>query len=498
MDGDILSILFDNIQSIGGLMLAVLILGLIGYFLGVTRARAVRARGPLHSLPSYHGAFVLVWTILPAFLVLAVWAAVQPGLVRSAALAEFPQEVLADQTRTDLEYNVVEQVRRGLQSLSEQQDAQVRYGLREIRGALEEQGSVLASELTDYMVDAGYAARAEDDSLSFWRTVVILAIATIGLLGAYFGISPRRRARNAVETVIKGLLIAASAVAILTTFGIVFSMIFESLRFFEAIPPANFFFGTVWDPGFESAGALGGDATGFGLLPLLWGTLYISFIALLIAVPVGLFSAIYMSEFAPPTFRAIAKPLLEILAGIPTIVYGFFALITVGPAIADFFQSVFGMTVSASSVATAGIVMGIMIIPFVSSLSDDIINAVPQSLRDGSYGLGATKAETVQNVILPAALPGIVGAVLLAASRAIGETMIVVLAAGATAKISANPLEDMTTITVKIVSQLTGDVDFTSPQALVAFALGITLFAITLVMNVMALRIVRKYREKYE
>jgi phosphate transport system permease protein len=291
-------------------------------------------------------------------------------------------------------------------------------------------------------------------------------------------------------------LIAASTIAILTTVGIVFSVLFESIRFFNMVDPSNFYLGTVWDPRFTSADDNRGQGQ-FGFIPLLWGTLYISFIALLVAVPIGLFSAIYLSEYAGSKFRGFAKPALEILAGIPTIVYGFFALITVGPFLRDF-GAMIGLEIDAISVLTAGLVMGIMIIPFVSSLSDDIISAVPQSLREGSLGLGATKSETIRRVILPAALPGIVGAVLLAASRAIGETMIVVLAAGAAANLSLNPFEPMTTITVKIVSQLTGDLEFTSPQTLVAFALGLTLFVITLAMNVYALYIVRKYKEQYD
>jgi phosphate transport system permease protein len=283
----------------------------------------------------------------------------------------------------------------------------------------------------------------------------------------------------------------ASTIAILTTVGIVLSMLFETFNFFELYPWREFFFGLEWRPSFEGGSDL-------GLIPLLWGTLYVSFIALLVAVPVGLFAAIYMAEYATKRVRAVAKPLIEILAGVPTIVYGLFALITVGPLLRDYFAEPLGLGSSSSSVMTAGIVMGIMLIPFVSSLSDDIINAVPQSLRDGSYGLGATQSETVKQVILPAALPGIVGAILLAASRAIGETMIVVLGAGAAAALSLNPFEAMTTVTVKIVGQLTGDTNFESPEALVAFALGLTLFVITLGLNVLALYIVRKYREQYE
>jgi phosphate transport system permease protein len=268
-------------------------------------------------------------------------------------------------------------------------------------------------------------------------------------------------------------------------------MLFETIRFFGDYPFEEFFFSTTWSPSFFGESEL-------GLLPLLWGTLYISLVALLVAVPIGLMAAVYLSEYAPRRVRTLAKPMIEVLAGIPTIVYGLFALVTVGPFLRDWFAQPLGLGNSSSSVMTAGLVMGVMLIPFVSSLSDDIINAVPQAMRDGSLGLGATHSETIRQVVIPAALPGIVGAVLLAASRAIGETMIVVLGAGAAAQMDLNPFEAMTTVTVKIVSQLTGDTDFNSPETLVAFALGLTLFVITLGLNVLALYVVRRYREQYE
>ena len=320
---------------------------------------------------------------------------------------------------------------------------------------------------------------------------ITLAVAVGGALSAVARSGMNFRAQTASEGWIKALLIAASTIAILTTVGIVTSLLFETVSFFRQYPAADFFFSTDWSPNFRGNSSL-------GILPLLWGTLYISFIALSFAVPVGLFAAIYLSEYASGRARAVAKPLIEILAGIPTIVYGLFALMTVGPLLRDYFAQPMGLGDSASSVMTAGLVMGIMLIPFVSSLSDDILNAVPQAMRDGSYGLGATPSETIRQVVIPAALPGIVGAVLLAASRAIGETMIVVLGAGAAARLSLNPFEAMTTVTVKIVSQLTGDSDFAAPETLVAFALGLTLFVITLALNVLALVIVRKYREQYE
>ncbi|MDF3852901.1 phosphate ABC transporter membrane protein 1 (PhoT family) [Paracoccus pantotrophus] len=321
--------------------------------------------------------------------------------------------------------------------------------------------------------------------------ILALVLAAAGLALALVRNAPDFRARNAVEAMVKGLLILCSSIAILTTAGIVFSMLFETGHFFQKYPWQDFFFGTTWSPRF-------GGGSQLGILPLLWGTLYISLIALAVSVPIGLFAAIYMSEYASARLRSVAKPMIEVLAGIPTIVYGLFALITVGPMLRDWFAQPLGLGNSGSSVMTAGLVMGIMLIPFVSSLSDDIINAVPQSLRDGALGLGSTQSETVRKVVLPAALPGIVGAVLLAASRAIGETMIVVLGAGAAARMDLNPFEAMTTITVKIVSQLTGDNDFAAPETLVAFALGLTLFVITLGLNIVALYVVRKYREQYE
>jgi phosphate transport system permease protein len=335
---------------------------------------------------------------------------------------------------------------------------------------------------------------------SFPGLVPLLAVlaAAVCVTLAFTRSNPSYRARVASEKWIMGLLIAAASIAILTTVAIVASMLFESVNFFRQYRAADFLFGTTWAPDFRGNSSL-------GLLPLLWGTLYISVVALLFAVPVGLFAAIYLSEYAGPKLRAVAKPMIEVLAGIPTIVYGLFALVTVGPLVRDWLAQPLGLGTSGSSVFTAGLVMGVMLIPFVSSLSDDIISAVPQAMRDGSLALGATRSETIRQVVIPAALPGIVGAVLLAASRAIGETMIVVLGAGAAAARlneglveMINPFEAMTTVTVKIVSQLTGDTDFAAPETLVAFALGLTLFTITLCLNVLALYIVRKYREQYE
>jgi phosphate transport system permease protein len=378
-----------------------------------------------------------------------------------------------------------------LGALTREQAASIRTEFTDIRARLGTVGVALGSDVSPQVLQAAQDYREMKATGQAIMAGVVLVLSALGFAYAYARTHQEFRARNAVEYAILAILVLASTIAILTTIGIVFSMLFETFNFFELYPWQEFFFGLEWRPSFEGGSDL-------GLIPLLWGTLYVSFIALLVAVPIGLFAAIYMAEYASKRVRSVAKPLIEILAGVPTIVYGLFALITVGPLLRDYFAEPLGLGSSSSSVMTAGIVMGIMLIPFVSSLSDDIINAVPQSLRDGSYGLGATQSETVKQVILPAALPGIVGAVLLAASRAIGETMIVVLGAGAAAQLSLNPFEAMTTVTVKIVGQLTGDTNFESPEALVAFALGLTLFVITLGLNVLALYIVRKYREQYE
>jgi phosphate transport system permease protein len=375
--------------------------------------------------------------------------------------------------------------------VSESDLVDMRADLTDVRSRLAEVGVALGSDVAPGVLEAAKSYREFDSIASSVRNVVVIIIALAFAFWAWSRITPKMRARNITETFIKALLMGSSLVAILTTVGIVASLLFESLQFFQLYPASEFYFSTVWNPQFRG----GSD---FGFLPLLWGTLYVSFVALLVAVPIGLMIAIYLAEYSGPALRSFAKPAIEVLAGIPTIVYGLFALITVGPFLRDWIAQPLGLGTSSASVMTAGLVMGIMLIPFISSLSDDIINAVPQAMRDGSYGLGATQSETIKQVILPAALPGIVGAFLLAASRAIGETMIVVMGAGAAARLDLNPFEAMTTVTVKIVSQLTGDTEFASPETLVAFALGLTLFVFTLGLNVLALYIVRKYREQYE
>jgi phosphate transport system permease protein len=337
-----------------------------------------------------------------------------------------------------------------------------------------------------------------------WQTIARYAmiaaafsVALLGLVVTSSRISHAFRARHATERVVTWLMIACSLIAILTTLGIVFSLLIEALRFFDRVSPLEFFFGLNWEPQIpirEGQVTAGGA---FGAIPVFTGTLLISAIAMLVAIPIGLYAAIYLTEYAHPKFRAMVKPLLELLAGIPTVVYGFFAVLTVAPAMRNFGEMI-GVPIAPNSALAAGAVMGVMIIPFVSSLSDDAIAAVPRSMRDGSYAMGATKGETITKVLLPAALPGIMGGVLLAVSRAIGETMIVVMAAGIIATLTANPFEPVTTVTVQIVTLLIGDQEFDNPKTLAAFALGLVLFVVTLALNVLALHIVRKYRERYE
>ncbi|HZG32172.1 MAG TPA: phosphate ABC transporter permease subunit PstC, partial [Sphingopyxis sp.] len=322
----------------------------------------------------------------------------------------------------------------------------------------------------------------------------MLALALAGGLYAFTRIRPDFRARTRVEKIVMGLLLLASLVAILTTFGIVLSLLFESIRFFRLVSPMELLFGTHWNP---QSGAAVKDT--FGGIPLFWGTVLIgAIIAMIVAIPIGMMTAVYLTQYAAPAVRKWVKPLLEILAGVPTVVYGYFAALTVAPALREFAVMLGIPNASTESALAAGIVMGVMIIPFVSSMADDSINAVPQAMRDGSLALGATPNETIRQVLIPAALPGVMGGILLAVSRAIGETMIVVMAAGLSANLTANPFASVTTVTAQIVKLLTGDQEFDSAKTLAAFALGLVLFIVTLLLNIVALRIVKKYREAYE
>jgi len=490
----------------------ILALAVAGYVLGRQRAMASAEgdRRNLHSLPGYYGQNVALTALVPALLLFVAWTLIQPMVVDNMVAGEISGEQIEEVGSRGLVMSEIRRLAEGLDlavsegALSRAAAEDLRTDFTNIRDRLGEIGVALGSEVTQETLNAAQKYRVISARGNLFKTVLVLLVAVGGFAYAYSRTHKEFRARNVVERGILALLIASASIAILTTVGIVLSLIFNTIDFLGSYPVDEFFFGTVWSPSFSGRGSL----SQLGLLPLLWGTLYISFVALAVAVPIGLFAAIYLSEYASKRVRAFAKPMLEVLAGIPTIVYGLFALLTVGPLLVSVFGDGGALGVDwmagGTAVMTAGLVMGVMLIPFVSSLSDDIINAVPQAMRDGSLGLGATPSETIKQVIVPAALPGIVGAVLLAASRAIGETMIVVLGAGAAAaqfesvgKV-VNPFEAMTTVTVKIVSQLTGDTDFSSPETLVAFALGLTLFVITLALNVLALYIVRKYREQYE
>lgn len=481
----------------------ILALAAAGFLLG--RARALSSvdgnSEQLHSLPSYYGSNALMKSVFPAFGLMVVWMLAQPLIIDNRIAQLIPDSEIDEGSSIGL---VMSEVRRTSDGLSnaiqegfiDEADADASTAdLTEITQRLKDAGQVVIDDISRPILNAAQEYRQASGTSRMLMSVAVLFVALLGAAWGVFQSNRDFRARNVVEQGVLAILIAAASVAILTTLGIIFSLVFNTIEFFRLYPAVEFFTLLEWAPSFSGRGG----ASSLGILPLLWGTIYISIVALLVAVPIGLFSAIYLSEYASARVRGIAKPLLEILAGIPTIVYGLFALLTIGPLLVSVFgENGTGWMGGGRSVMTAGIAMGIMLIPFVSSLSDDIINAVPQSLRDGSYGLGATRSETIKQVVLPAALPGIVGAILLAASRAIGETMIVVLGAGAAARLSLNPFEAMTTVTAKIVSQLTGDSDFASPEALVAFALGITLFVLTLCLNVFALYIVRKYREQYE
>lgn len=481
--------------------LLIMIIGIAAFFVGRSRALAVDTGGQkAHSRPHYHGAWAMLCATMPALALLVAWeigatAYINRDISNQVALLS----AAAGSANTDVTAGLVKSLAHGLSLLDPAQASNLPKTMGELAPLLADKGVTLAPDTKDYMIPLAADANAQFNRIAWIGGLATIALSILGALYGLSQIAVRVRARTKVEKVVLWSLFSASTIAILTTVGIVLSMLFQTITFFGQVSPVNFFFGTVWDPRFASAGS-GASQGQFGLIPLLAGTLYIALVALLVAVPVGLMSAVYMSEYASKPVRSIVKPALELLAGIPTIVYGIFALVTLGPWLRDLSAALYSGSpfIQGQSILTAGLVMGVMLIPVVSSLSDDIITAVPQAMRDGSLGLGATHSETIKRVILPAALPGIVGAVLLTASRAIGETMIVVLAAGVAANLTANPFEAMTTITVKIVNQLTGDLEFNSPQTLVAFALGITLFFVTLVMNIVALAIVRKYREQYE
>ena len=444
------------------------------YMLGRSRAMAeasaIGGVRSLHSLPSHYGALAALACALPALAILSLWHIAEPAILTRLISQALPAELT--QLRPD-EFTLV---------------------LNDIKNMVA--GNIVAN--SNSAIET--AAERYLSLQGSFRGIVSLVVATAMLLctaGVYTWIRADLRARNLVESVIMGFLAGCSALAILTTVGIVLSVLFESLRFFESVPITDFLFGLDWSPQTAMRADQAGSSGAFGAVPVFAGTMLIATIAMLVAIPIGLMAAIYLSEYASSGVRTVAKPMLEILAGIPTVVYGFFAALTVAPLLRDS-GTLFGLSISSESALAAGLVMGIMIIPFISSLSDDVIHAVPQSLRDGSLGLGATRYETIRNVVIPAALPGIVGGILLAVSRAIGETMIVVMAAGLSANLTANPFKAVTTVTVQIVTLLVGDQEFDSPKTLAAFALGLLLFIFTLILNFIALRVVRKYREQYD
>jgi phosphate transport system permease protein len=457
------------------ILLVLIALTALAYTAGRRRSYALadRAGGirSLHSLPGHYGLYAAIWCGLPAILLLFAWKIFEPTVISGMVVQDLPSDI--------------------------REQAPERLGL-----FMNDVKNLVAGNIVTGQASEAVAAAADHytqlKSRSAWlRSITAVALAILGLVLGFRFVNPELRARNRVESIMVIVLIICSTIAIFTTVGIVLSVVYESFRFFQQVPVTEFLFGLEWSPQTALRTDQVGSSGAFGAVPLFAGTALIALIAMLVAAPIGLMTAIYLSEYAPLKLRTVAKPLLEVLAGIPTVVYGFFAALTVAPAIRGWGESL-GLSVASESALAAGAVMGIMIIPFVSSLSDDVINAVPQAMRDGSYGLGATKSETIKQVIIPAALPGIVGGMLLAVSRAIGETMIVVMAAGLAANLTANPLEAVTTVTVQIVTLLVGDQEFDSPKTLAAFALGLVLFTVTLILNVIALHIVRKYREQYE
>ncbi len=457
------------------IFLTILLLSGSSYLMGRTKAftiaKNVGGVKGLHSLPSHYGMLTALGCALPAFIILAVWLLAESPLITSLITAGLPPEIA------------------GLPK------SQLGLIINDIQNVVS--GNIVSREPEPYVLEAAQHYRTLQ-SLSGWSlAIIILSFMLVAGIFTYKKITPELQARNKVEKIVSFLLLLCAVFAIFITIGIVLSVLFEAIRFFKVVPIHEFLFGLDWSPQTAMRSDQVGSSGAFGAVPVFAGTALISMIAMMVAVPIGLMSAIYLSEYASSRIRSFVKPLLEILAGIPTVVYGFFAALVVAPFFRDS-GTLFNLSISSESALAAGVVMGIMIIPFVSSLSDDVIHAVPQSMRDGSLALGATKSETIKLVIIPAALPGIVGSILLAVSRAIGETMIVVMAAGLSANLTANPFKAVTTVTVQIVTLLVGDQEFDSPKTLVAFALGLFLFVFTLLLNILALYVVRKYREQYE
>nr|WP_111298702.1 phosphate ABC transporter permease subunit PstC [Paracoccus saliphilus] len=454
-----------------GLAFALLLsASLAAYMINRRAALALRDRGErLHSLGMFHGLYGLLLILVPAVVVTILWIMLQNGVINTLTMSSLPDGALADMANPQLVLSEIQSLAQG-----------------RVFGTPEPWKLEAAERMNDLRANSAWLMVA-----------VVAALSAILLLVSRRQVAAAFRARQAVERIVMGLMITCSLVAVIVTFGIVFSLVFESIRFFQMVPLTEFLFGTRWEPQMPIRADQIAAEGAFGVLPVFLGTLVITFVAIAISVPIGLMSAIYLNEFADRRFRAVAKPILELLAGIPTVVYGFFAILTVAPALRAW-GAALGIPVAPNTALAAGGVMAIMLIPFISSFADDALSAVPRSLRDGAIALGATRSETVLNVLFPAAIPGIVGGVLLAVSRAIGETMIVVMAAGLIAKMTLNPLDSVTTVTVQIVTLLIGDTAFDSPKTLAAFALGLMLFIVTLFINILALRIVRKYREQYD
>ena len=453
------------------LIAAIFLLALNGFYAGRNKARSIRVGSRLNSLPQYHGIHVALWCGLPALILLVLWVSFEPVVVEALVQASLSAE---------------------FRTLSEDQAV---LAMMEIRNLA--QGISGVETNLPYAEDAATMLTRLSRIADYALVASVAVVAILGLGLARSHITLDFQARQSVERVFNVFIFLSSAVAVMTTVAIVLSLLFESFQFFKQVPLHEFLFGLKWNPQIAIRADQGASTGAFGAVPVFSGTLLIALVAMLVAGPIGLASAVYFSEYARPRVRDIAKPILELLAGIPTVVYGFFAALTVAPLVRELGLEL-GLEVEARSALAAGVVMGIMIIPFISSLADDVITAVPQSLREGSYAMGATQSETIKYVIFPAALPGIVGAFLLAISRAIGETMIVAMAAGLNANLTANPLENVTTVTVQIVVALIGDQEFDDPKTLSAFALGLVLFAMTLILNVVALMIVKRYREQYE
>jgi phosphate transport system permease protein len=457
---------------LGYLILVILLASILGYGLNYYTARRLTASGArLHSLATFHGAFAICLSGLPALVFVLLWLLANDVVIDAIVVASVPEDHLA--------------------GLDAGQLSLIKSEIRSVAA-----GNVFGTPEPFILAGAENLANLRATA---WVAlfVCVIAILAAGLLIARAKVSAVFRARQSVERVLTGFMIFCSLVAIVTTLGIISSLLYESLRFFASVPIAEFLFGLNWEPQIPIRDDQVAGIGAFGWIPVLVGTLVITLVALFVAIPVGIYSAIYLNEFASPRTRALTKPMLELLAGVPTIVYGFFAILVVAPAMRSAGEA-FGVQVAPNTALAAGGMMGIMLIPFISSFTDDALNAVPRSLRDGSLALGATRGETMMKVLFPAALPGIVGGVLLAVSRAIGETMIVVMAAGLIAKLTLNPLDSVTTVTVQIVTLLIGDTEFDNPKTLAAFALGLMLFLVTLVLNVIALRVVRKYRELYD